>query len=85
MSSALRNAAESTAHALADLVDGARDRIEELPPIARARRKQHRTRWSVVGIVGVVAVALMIARRMRHVDRLEPTIAHLDEPSLAAS
>ncbi len=84
MSSALRNAAESTAHALADLVDGARDRIEELPPIARARRKQHRTRWSVVGIVGLVAVVL-IARRMRHVDRLEPTIAHLDEPSLAAS
>jgi hypothetical protein len=84
MSSALRNAAETTAHALAGLVDGARDRIEELPPIARARRKHHRTRWSVVGIVGLVAVVL-IARRMRHVDRLEPTIAHLDEPSLAAS
>ena len=93
MSNALRNAAESTAHVLSDLVgeardlvEEARDRIEDLPPI-RARRRNDR-RWLIMVIVGVVLTALVIGRR-RHRKLPEGSDsgagARLMEKSLAVS
>jgi hypothetical protein len=65
MSSVLRTAAESTANVLSDLVDEARDRLEELPPIARVRRRRSQDRrWMVIlAVVAVLFVAMMVRRR----------------------
>ena len=85
MSNALRNAAESTAHVLSDLVGEARDLVGR-PPI-RARRRNDR-RWLIMVIVGVVLTALVIGRR-RHRKRPEGSDsgagARLMEKSLAVS
>jgi hypothetical protein len=66
MSNALKNAVESGASTLSDLVDEARSRIEDLPPLANARRKHARKNWSSVFVVVVLAfVAMMAAKQMR--------------------
>jgi hypothetical protein len=58
------------------LVEGARDRIEELPPIARARRKRQDRKWLVVAIVAAVGlIVLIVGRRQR-----SATAGQLDEP-----
>jgi hypothetical protein len=68
MSNALRDAVESGATTFSDLVDQARTRIEDLPPLAHARRKRARKHWSpllVVLLVTALAVAMM-AKRHQH-------------------
>ena len=66
MSNALKNAVESGANTLSDLVDEARARIEDLPPLANARRKRHRKNWSsIVAVVLLALVAAFVAKQMR--------------------
>ena len=61
-----RNVVESGASTLSDLVDEARSRIEDLPPLARPRRRKARRRWGSVILLGLVAIALMsVAQRSR--------------------
>ncbi|MEY2552147.1 MAG: hypothetical protein QOC57_7 [Ilumatobacteraceae bacterium] len=95
MSNALRNVAETTAHAWSDLVDEARDlvddareRIEDLPPLARRRRSSSK-RWVVMAIVAAVVMMLAMAgkRRMNDKgDRQDATPgARLAEKSMAVS
>ena len=97
MSNALRNVAETTAHAWSDLVDEARDlvdeareRIEDLPLLSRVRRRRSNKRWIVLAIVGVFAMGALMARKRRnghdHRDSHEPTpAARMTEKSLAVS
>jgi hypothetical protein len=67
MSNALKNAVESGATTLSDLVDEARSRIEDLPPLANARRKRARKNWSsVIGAVVLAFVAMVAAKKIRH-------------------
>jgi hypothetical protein len=95
MSNALKNVAETTAHAWSDLVDEARDlvdeareRIEDLPPLARRRRNASK-RWVVMAIVGAVVLMVMVAGKRRRHDNGEPEDAtpgaRLTEKSLAVS
>jgi hypothetical protein len=73
MSSALKNAVESGANTLSDLVDEARARIEDLPPLANARRKRHRkSRTSLLAVVLVVLFAVFMAKKMRASSPVEP-------------
>ncbi len=66
MSNALKNAVESSASTLSDLVDGARARIEDLPPLAHARRKRARNGWtSVIGLVVLAFAAMIVAKQAR--------------------
>jgi hypothetical protein len=66
MSNALKNAVESGTNTLSDLVDEARARIEDLPPLANARRKRHRkSRSSILAVVLLVIVATFLAKQMR--------------------
>jgi hypothetical protein len=67
MSNALKNAVESGATTLSDLVDEARSRIEDLPPLANARRKRARKNWSsVFALVLLAFIAMVAAKQMRH-------------------
>jgi hypothetical protein len=86
MPNALRNAAESTVHVLSDLVDEARDRIEDLPLGHRHRRRNNR-RWTLVVIAGVLGVIIVMAARRRRHDSAETSTpgARLAEKSLAVS
>jgi hypothetical protein len=66
MSNALKNAVESGAHTLSDLVDEARSRIEDLPPLANARKKRHRRSLSsVFAFLGLALVAMVVAKQLR--------------------
>lgn len=87
MSNALRNAAESTAHAISDLVDEARDRIEDLPSMTLGHRKTNNRRWVVLVIAGVLGLVAVVAcrRRCRNTDNDSTAGAHLAEKSLAVS
>jgi hypothetical protein len=85
MSSALKNAAESTAHVLSDLVEGARDRIEDLPSIGHARHKRRGTSWLVVAIAGALGVVLLIVRHGRHSGGEAHAPASFDSASMAVS
>ena len=61
-----RNVVESGASTLSDLVDEARSRIEDLPPLARPRKRRARRRWGSILVLGLLAVALMgVAQRSR--------------------
>ena len=93
MSSALRNAAESTAHTLSDLVDGARDlvdgardRIEELPSMVGVNNRKHRkdSRWVVIAVVGVLGLVAFMLRR-RHTDDSRPVEAPFRERAMAGT
>jgi hypothetical protein len=85
MSSALKNAAESTAHVLSDLVEGARDRIEDLPSIGHPRHKRRGTSWLVVAFAGALGLVVLIARRRRHTGGEEHVPASFDSTSMAAA
>ncbi len=90
MSNALKNVAESTAHVLSDLVDEARDRIEDLPPLGRARRRNKNTRWIVVMVVAALGLLTVVARRLCREatptqDETSGAGARLAEKSLAVS
>jgi hypothetical protein len=66
MSSALKNVVESGASTLSDLVDEARSLIEDLPPLANARKKRHRKNWSsIVGLVVVALLVMIVANKVR--------------------
>jgi hypothetical protein len=61
-----KSAVESGASTLSDLVDEARSRIEDLPPLARPRRRRARRRWGSILVLGLLAFALMgVAQRSR--------------------
>jgi hypothetical protein len=66
MSNVLRDAVESGASTFSELVDQARTHIEELPPIARARRKHARRTWSPIVIVLLVAFVAAAAAKRHH-------------------
>ena len=62
-----RNVVESGASTLSDLVDEARSRIEDLPPLAHARHKRTRKNWStILAVVFIAFVVAMIAKQGRH-------------------
>ena len=87
MSNALRNAAESTAHVISDLVDEARDRIEDLPTLGHHRRQTNNKRWTLIVIAGVLGMLVMMAGRRRRHESAETSTpgARLAEKSLAVS
>ena len=76
MSNALKNAAETTVHAFSDLVEdlveGARDRIEELPALPLSPRAKQRSRrgfpWTLVLVALAIAAMVVGAKRMRRAD-----------------
>ena len=70
MSNSLKNVVESSANTLSDtfsdlsdtfsdLVGEARSRLEDLPVLARPRRKRARRRWGSVALLALVAVLLL--------------------------
>jgi len=59
-----RSVVESGASTLSDFVDEARSRIEDLPPLARPRRRRARRRWGSVLVLALLAVVLVsVAQR----------------------
>ena len=87
MSNALRNAAESTAHVISDLVDEARDRIEDLPTLGHHRRQTNNKRWTLIVIAAMLGLLVMMAGRRRRHESAETSTpgARLAEKSLAVS
>lgn len=81
----IKHAAESTVHTLSDLVDEARDRIEDLP-IGRSRRRNGKQKWMALLVLGLLAVTAMVVGRRRHNghDRTEPATPPSRERSFAA-
>ena len=72
MSNSLRSAAESTVHMLSDLVDDARDLIEDLPhPGQRSRRP---LLWWAIGIGALATVALVVTARRRRRNAAEAMV-----------
>jgi hypothetical protein len=62
-----RNVVESGASTLSDLVDEARSRIEDLPPIAHHRRKKSRKKWSSLLALGLLVLFVSVAaKQMRN-------------------
>ena len=66
MSNSLKNVVESSANTFSDLSDTfsdlvgeARSRLEDLPVLARPRRKRARRRWGSVALLALVAVLLL--------------------------
>lgn len=71
----IKSAAESTVHTLSDLVEGVRDRIEDLPMVHH-RRRNSKQKWMAIVAVAVVAmVALVVRGRHRSTDHAEPEYA----------
>lgn len=69
MSSSVKSAVESSASTLADLVDEARSRIEDLPPLSRQRHRANRRRLApfvIFGLLAVVVWVMMMQRGRRH-------------------
>lgn len=72
MSNSLRSAAESTVHMLSDLVDDARDRIEDLPH--PSRRSRHPLLWWVIGVGALATVVLVVTARRRRRNAAEAMV-----------
>ena len=77
MSNSLKNVVESSANTLSDtfsdLVGEARSRLEDLPVLARPRRKRARRRWGSVALFALVAVLLLaVAQKGRQHDAADP-------------
>jgi hypothetical protein len=95
MSNALKNAAETTVHAFSDLVEdlveGARDRIEDLPPLAKSRRARRGFPWPLVVVALAIAAVVVGMKRMRRGStsptstRDDSTAAKIGERTLAVS
>lgn len=66
MSNALKTMVESGANTLSDLVDEARSRIEELPPIAGPRRKRARKQLSSIALIALVALVVAVVTQRNH-------------------
>jgi hypothetical protein len=75
MSNALKTMVESGASTLSDLVDEARSRIEELPPIAGPRRRRARKQFSAITVIALVALAVAFITRRNHRRTAEPAAA----------
>lgn len=74
MSNALKNAVESSTSTLSGLVDEARARLEELPPLANARRKRARKRTSMIGLLVLAVAAMIMAKQAR-----QPAVRTIDQ------
>ena len=77
MSNSLKNVVESSANTLSDtfsdLVGEARSRLEDLPVLARPRRKRARRRWGSVALFALVAILLLaVAQKGRQHDAADP-------------
>ena len=73
MSSSLKSVVETSATTLADLVDEARSRIEDLPPLARQRRRRSSRRIAPFVVFGLLAVVvLMMVNRSRRREEVDP-------------
>ena len=72
MSNALKTMVESGANTLSDLVDEARSRIEELPPIAGPRRRKARKQFSSIALIVLVALIVAAVTRRSHRHSTEP-------------
>jgi hypothetical protein len=78
MSNALKNAVESGATTLSDLVGDARSLIEDLPPLANARRKRTRRNYSYIVVVAFLALAAMVTAKQLRQRSSEPAIEGRD-------
>lgn len=87
MSNVLKSAAESTAHAISDLVDEARDRIDDLPSITLGHRHSNNRRWMMIVVAVVVGLVALVTykRRCGATEEASTPSAHLAEKSLAVS
>jgi hypothetical protein len=74
MSNALKNAVESGATTLSDLVGDARSLIEDLPPLANARRKRTRKSYSSIVVVAFLALAAVITAKQLRQHSSEPAM-----------
>ncbi len=72
MSNALKTMVESGASTLSDLVDEARSRIEELPPIAGPRRRRARKQFSSIALIVLVVLAVAIVTKRNHRHPAQP-------------
>jgi len=73
VSSSLKTVVETGASTLAELVDEARSRLEDLPiplpQLSRARRRQTRKRIAQVAVIAAIAlVVAMVVQRGRRQD-----------------
>ncbi|MGZ4724968.1 MAG: hypothetical protein ACXWBO_07925 [Ilumatobacteraceae bacterium] len=86
MPNALRNAAESTAHVISDLVDDARDRIEDLP-LGHLHRRSNNKRWTLILVAVLLGMIFVVAGRRHRHEAAETSTpgARLAEKSLAVS
>ena len=76
MSNTLKTMVESGASTLSDLVDEARTRIEELPPIAGPRRRRARKKFSSVAVIVLVVVVIAVVTKRNHHHSTEPAADH---------
>jgi hypothetical protein len=67
-----KHAVESGASSLSDFVDEARSRIEDLPPLARPRRRRARRRVGSVVIFGLLALMLVAMAKRNHHEPADP-------------
>ncbi len=66
MSNSLKTMVESGAHTLSDLVDEARSRIEDLPPIAGPRHRRARKQFSSIALIALIALAIAVVTQRKH-------------------
>ena len=71
MSNTLRDTAESTVHTLSGLVHDVRDRLEDLPPARRTKRRP--LLWAFVLIVAAAVAAGAARSIVRHRSTAQPT------------
>lgn len=77
MSNALKTMVESGANTLSDLVDEARSRIEELPPIAGPRRRKARKQFSSIAVIVLFGLAVAVLTRRNHRHSTKPAADHM--------
>ncbi len=76
MSNSLRNAADSTVHMLSDLVDTARDHIEDLPLHLPLHNKRSRRPllWWAIGFGAIGAALVVVNARRRRLNAAEAMV-----------
>ncbi|MEP7045326.1 MAG: hypothetical protein ABI949_01535 [Ilumatobacteraceae bacterium] len=70
--SAVESGAHTLSDTLSDLVDEARSRIEDLPPLAGPRRRRTRKKWGMIAVLAVVAVLLLAMANKRRQEAADP-------------